>query len=63
MIGVPIETPNTPKFVMLNVVPVNSSALIVPFRVLDAISCTERQSPKNSFLHNLPCLEPLDHYL
>ena len=47
--GVPIETPNTPKFVILNVVPDSSSASIAPSRALLAISCTDRHNPKKFF--------------
>ena len=47
--GVPKVTPKTPKFVILNVDPDNSSGFIFPSRVLLAISFTERQKPRKFF--------------
>ena len=46
IIGVPLDTPNIPKFVMLNVVPDNSSILTPPSLALIATSFTERQRPR-----------------
>ena len=44
-----METPNTPKLVMVNVLPDNSSELILPSLVLFATSFTDRQIPKKFF--------------